>query len=117
MKKLMTFIALATSFSALSADISFFRKVENHECVIKNNKVTRKMVFGGGKIGFTETSTIESFGIEAVAQKAAELSTGRTTPIMNIATTVTIDGVTSTLHTEDSPEARHLIVFMSAACK
>lgn len=114
MKHFIAMTLALTSLSAFSAT-EFYSKNVNEECTIVKNKVTKTTKLFKGTAGFTTTKTIESFGIDDLASKAAAASTGK--PQMEgYAFTVTIDGEKSTLHFDDSREAASLITFLQKAC-
>lgn len=111
------FIAITfalTSFSLFSAT-EFYSKNGNEECTIAKNKVTRTAKFMKGAAGFTTTTTIESFGLDALVAKAVAASTGKPT-VDGYSFMVTVDGQTSSLHYDDSKEAGSLILFIQRAC-
>lgn len=112
--KLLLPIAILFSVSAHSS-VEFYGLRQNQECKIANNKVTKSAKFLKGAAGYTTTNSINSFGMEELAEKAAKASTGRTL-MEGFAFTVTIDGETSTLHYEDSKEAAALTQFITTAC-
>jgi len=112
--KLLLPLTILFSLSAHSA-VEFYGKNQNQECTIAKNKVTKKVNLLKGKAGFTTTSTISTFGIDEVAEKAAKASSGRTV-MEDYAFNVIINGETSTLHYEDSPEASALMQFIRTAC-
>ena len=112
--KLFLSLTILLSFSAQAAT-EFYAKNQNQECTIAQNKVTKKVALLKGAAGFTTTTTISSFGIEDLAKKAAEASSGRTL-MDGYVFSATIDGETSNLHYSDSKEAAALIQFIRTAC-
>lgn len=114
MKLMIAALIALSSLSAFSAT-EFHSINGNEECTIAKNKVVRSVKLLKGAAGFSTTTTIETFGIDKLVTKAVEASTGKPT-MEGYVFTVTVDGVKSTLHYDDSKEAGSLILFIQRAC-
>ncbi len=115
MKSIIAIGLMTLSVSAFSA-VEFIAKTGKSECTISKDKVTNKITFQKGIVGYTKTSTIQSFGTEALVNKAIEASTGRTTAELGLEFFVKVDGKVTTLFSDDSKEALALIQFINSAC-
>ncbi len=114
MKKIIASGVLFFSAS-LFAVTEFHTRNLNEKCSIVNDIVTQEIAYNKGTIGFSNTKAIKSFGVKELIPTALAASTGRTIS-SEISFSVSIDGVTSTLHYDDSPEAANLIKFIRKAC-
>lgn len=114
MKQFIALTLALTSLTAFSAT-EFYSKNGNEECTIAKNKVTRTTKFLKGAAGFSTTTTIETFGIDALVTKAVAASTGKPT-LEGFVFMVSVDGQSSSLHYDDSKEAGSLILFIQRAC-
>lgn len=115
MKSIIAVGLLISSFSAFSAT-EFVLKTGKSECTISNDKVTHKLTFQKGIVGYTKTTTIKTFGTEELVAKAIDASSGRTTAQVGMEFFVKTDGKAVTLFADDSKEALALIQFINSAC-
>lgn len=115
MKYFVTVLFAVASFSAFSA-VEFYGRKVNEECTIVKNTVTKTVTYQKGLAGFSTTSIIKTFGIDALVEKAVLASTSRTSGSGDFEFKVTVDGVTTKLNFEDSPEAALLSQFIMKAC-
>ena len=115
MKSIIGLSLFLMSFSVFSA-IELYGKNLNKECTIINDTVTKKMSFQKGAAGFTSSSTIKSFGTQALVAKALESATGRTMTHLGMEYHIKVDSKTTLLFPDDSVEAASLIKFINSAC-
>lgn len=110
------FFAIAMMSSAFAADFS--AKMEDVNCTIKNGVVTRTQTFGKEALGsITETKMVK-FNADALIAKAAELSSQLPAGSgEDYVYTMTHEGKTYTLSTQDSKEVMFLIRMITKSCR
>lgn len=106
--------SLLFSISAFSA-IELYSKVGNTECLIANNKAVKTVSMLHGKISLTTTKEVSFQGLEATLSKAIASATGQVSSEEMI-WTATVDGVSTSIHYNDSVESMVIIKLMSSAC-
>lgn len=115
MKKFLTAICLVSSVSAFA--VEFSAKIEDTKCTIKNGVVTRTQTIGKDKLAsFTETKNIKMNVDAALIEKAIETATERPANA-DYVYTMTHEGKTYTLATDDSKESIVLMRMITRICR
>lgn len=116
MKKLFVLISLVFSVTALATD--FTAKMEDVTCSIKNGLVTRTQVFGKDALGSITEMKVVKMNAEALIAKAMEVSSQTPARADELYVyTMTHEGKTYTLNTQDSKESMFLIRMITKSCR
>lgn len=114
MKKLIAMVAFILSLSAL-ASVELRSQVNSESCIIKGNEVTKTTSMLNGELSFTTTSMVKIEGLEQIARRAADSTTGTANDYFTHE--LVLDGQTYTLNVSDSTESMVLVNMMSRICK
>jgi len=117
----MKFIVLALvatfSISAFATELS--AKIDRTFCTINNGKIVRTQFMNKTRtVSFTENKTVSINGLENLLPKVLE--TAAVTPAdmeQDYVFTMTHEGKTYLLNTEDSPETQVLIRLIAQSCR
>ena len=115
MKFFATAALCAFSLSSL-ASVSLKGKMDNVNCTIRDNQVTRVQTFGKNGLSFTATEMISMNGLED-AVKSAEVTATERPADPDYEFYATIDGRSFRLNTQDSKDATSVIQLMVKACR
>lgn len=116
MKKVLAVVCLVSAVSAFAADFS--AKMEDVNCTIKNGVVTRTQTFGKDALGSITETRIVNMKAEALIAKAMEVSSQSPASADELYVyTMTHEGKTYTLSTQDSKESMFLIRMISKSCR
>lgn len=116
MKKLFVAVCLVSSISAFAAEFS--AKMEDVNCTIKNGVVTRTQTFGKEALGTISETKMVTMKADAFIAKAMEVSSQ--VPARadeDYVYTMTQEGKTYTLSTNDSKEVMLLIRMITKSCR
>lgn len=117
MKSLVIAIVATLSLSALATE--FNAKIDRVSCAINNGKVVRTQFMNKARtVSFTENKFVAIDGLENLLPKVLE--TAAQTPAdmeQDYVFTMTHEGKTYVLATEDSPETQVLIRLIAQSCR